>query len=119
MELNHYGSLPSDDPHGFDQEDKEMHFHTDSGGYCHFLSKDYKLARLDLIEACELDSSSALYFYNRECGTSYKMRLNDAIKRGAAAIRRKPEYAEPYINRGHIYLTRNKLHSPSAILIRH
>jgi tetratricopeptide (TPR) repeat protein len=76
-------------------------------GYCYSVAHEYKHARLDLIEACYLDSSSALYYYNLGNVEQRMMKLNEAIKSYTMAIKRKPEYAEAYINRGHIYLTRN------------
>lgn len=77
-------------------------------GYCHFIFHDYKQARLDLIEACYLDSGSALYLYNLGNVEQHMLKTNDAIKSYTMAIQRKPGYPEAYTNRGHIYLKRNE-----------
>lgn len=77
--------------------------------YCLFLTKDYKLARLDLIEACYLDPSNALYYYNLGNIEQHMKKYSEACKSYALAIKYKPEYAEAYSNRGFINLQRSEL----------
>ncbi len=76
--------------------------------YCHFMNKDYKPSRLDLIEACYLDTGNALYHYNLGNIEQHMKKNGEAIKSYALAIRYKPEYAEAYTNRGFIYLQQNQ-----------
>jgi tetratricopeptide (TPR) repeat protein len=76
--------------------------------YCHFMNKDYKPSRLDLIEACYLDTSNALYHYNLGNIEQHMKKYTEACKSYALAIRYKPEYAEAYSNRGFINLQRNE-----------
>lgn len=76
--------------------------------YCYFMNKDYKLSRLDLIEACYLDTSNALYYYNLGNIEQHMKKYSEALKSYALAIMYKPEYAEAYSNRGFINLQRNE-----------
>jgi tetratricopeptide (TPR) repeat protein len=76
--------------------------------YCHFMNKDYKPARLDLIEACYLDTTNALYYYNLGNIEQHMKKYGEACKSYSLAIKCKPEYAKAYSNRGFIYLEQNE-----------
>lgn len=77
-------------------------------GYAHFMNKDYKPSRLDLIEACYIDTTNALYYYNLGNIEQHMKKYSEACKSYALAIKYKPEYAEAYSNRGFINLERNE-----------
>lgn len=76
--------------------------------FCHFNNKDYKPARLDLIEACYLDTSNALYLYNLGNIEQHMKKYSEAAKSYTLAIKYKPEYAEAYCNRGLMNMERNE-----------
>jgi tetratricopeptide (TPR) repeat protein len=74
-------------------------------GYCYFNSNDYRLARIDFIEACYLDDSShASYFYNLANVEQHMHKNREAIKSYTKAIQMDQAYSAAYANRGHIYL---------------
>ncbi len=76
--------------------------------YCYFRFKEYRLARYDLIEACILDTSNALYHYNLGDVEQHMNKLNEAIKSYTLAIHHNPYYVEAYKNRGHLYLSKRE-----------
>ncbi|MES2558466.1 MAG: tetratricopeptide repeat protein [Bacteroidota bacterium] len=105
IEMGHY-ILAIDELNSCIKRDKKNAAAYALRAYCQFMNKDYKLSRLDLIEACYLDTGNALYHYNLGNIEQHMKKYSEACKSYALAIKYKPEYAEAYSNRGFINLER-------------
>ncbi len=85
--------------------------------WCNYNLKEFKLARLDYIEACYLDSANSLFCYNLGNIEQHMFKLNEALKSYSRAIQLNPFYVEAYKNRGYIHL--NRLDYQLALQTRH
>lgn len=79
--------------------------------YCYFRLKEYRLARYDLIEATQMDTSNALYFYNLGDIEHHMNKSGEALKSYTKAIALNPFYVEAYKNRGHLHLNKQQFNA--------